>query len=83
MSCERFTFPGGDGFACARGRAAPCGAPGCDRPHTSLCDFLVRRRDGASQTCDAKLCDVHRVRLPGTQVDYCLPHAAAATKGPR
>lgn len=72
MSCQRIDIPGGFIVTCSRGRSvAPCSVPGCDRPHSALCDF--RLADG--RTCDAKLCASHRTKSWGKDIDYCPPHA--------
>lgn len=67
----------GNAIVCTRGRSgAPCSVPGCGAPHVALCDFPVARA-GRAGTCDAKLCERHRVRQPGKDRDFCPPHAKA------
>jgi hypothetical protein len=53
----------------SRMRAPKCSVPGCNRPHTRLCDQRLARG-----TCDAKLCSNHAIRM-GVDSDLCPAHA--------
>lgn len=44
----------------------------CNREHTLLCDFPVRKGEKVG-TCDAKLCPDHAVRIDAN-TDYCKFH---------
>ena len=79
MTCEWIRMPDGTtAIACSRGRRrpAPCSVPGCNRPHSVLCDVAVVRR-GRKKTCDAKLCPAHAKHV-GPDRDACPAHAALA-----
>lgn len=83
MTCEWIDL--GDGaqvVICSRGRRGKqCGVAGCGRPAVALCDYPIIRC-GKSGTCDAALCDAHRVHqpTPHSTTDYCRPHDALARR---
>jgi hypothetical protein len=58
---------------CGSSRIECCSESGCRRVSTALCDYPM---DGG-KTCDARLCETHRVRQPGHNRDFCPKHAEA------
>jgi hypothetical protein len=80
VTCERIDLGGGAvAIVCHRGKRYPrCSVPGCGRVAPFLCDFPIPRKK--SGTCDAKLCEGHRVQQPTATPtedsrDFCPPHA--------
>lgn len=73
MKCTTIRLPDGSGvIVCGarQPRAARCQWAGCLRPHAALCDFPI----GNGRTCDAKICEAHRLRI-GPNEDRCPQHA--------
>jgi hypothetical protein len=75
MACKPFPLPGGGfGMVCGLRPPAPCQ---CNRraPHVALCDWAVERKGRKSKTCDIKMCESCRFKVPGEQEkDYCPVH---------
>lgn len=82
MACRTvMAGPGVTAIFCgSRARRPKCSVPGCNNPAEIACDYQIKRRKpGASQTCDAKLCDGCRVNQGG-EVDYCPAHDRLAKR---
>lgn len=76
MSCQRLA---GGAIVCNRTRPRPkCQARGCRRGAIALCDHNVGSFTRPA-TCDARLCDLHRVRC-GPDEDRCPYHADAKAR---
>jgi len=74
VSCQRLDLGGGvSAWICGvrAPRRAACSVPHCERPAAALCDFPLK-----TKTCDAKLCETHRVKV-GDDRDHCPAHARA------
>lgn len=62
-------------FMCSRGRRRePCSVAGCTSPYVALCDFPLAGPK-AGKTCDRRMCEQHRTRMPGKDRDFCPVHA--------
>lgn len=75
MACRTVTLPnGGLVIICGpRGRIAGCQTPGCNKIHTTLCDYPLEGPK-AGTTCDRKMCDSCATSV-GPDRDYCPAHA--------
>lgn len=82
MPCDPFRGDDGQvvGIVCTRGRRRQkCGAEGCSRTASLLCDGPPGPRGG--KTCDAPICPAHAVHV-GRDRDLCPKCAAAAKVAP-
>lgn len=71
-----FTIPGIAGVFCTRAPRQPC-CSFCERKTVALCDHpkpTPRRPNG---TCDARMCERHRLRIAPNE-DRCPHHAKGA-----
>ena len=76
MTCES-PYPWDDRLHGTRRK--PCSVAHCNGYAVALCDFALSGR-AKGRTCDRALCEAHRARQPGKDVDYCPTHAAMAPK---
>ena len=67
--CATITTPSGRRWTVCGDGVKRCSVDGCAEVSEYLCDFVPR-----SRTCDAPLCDAHRVPQ-GSGRDYCPRHA--------
>lgn len=77
MGCDRVELGNGDFvIACSRGVRRPrCQEVGCSNPSAAQCDYPVKRRAPASQTCDRRMCARHRRPQPEfSNTDFCPTH---------
>ena len=75
----------GGTIVCARGQTGAARCVYCHRLSTHRCDHgvgdrVVKGWTFAAATCDAPLCELHRVVSGGK--DYCRDHAPRAYPGP-
>lgn len=81
MSCIKIPVPGGVAVVCTGGggRRLKCQVRGCTRGVVALCDHVLDpyARGTKRRTCDARLCDEHRVRV-GANRDLCPFHGEGA-----
>jgi hypothetical protein len=74
MTCEWVPLrDGAVAIVCSRSRRLrKCSVAGCENTGRYQCDRRVSGRK--SGTCDAWICDVHRVSV-GHDIDYCPSHS--------
>lgn len=87
MGCEQIPLLGGGSMIiCSRGgrrmNTKPvCSVPDCERLAGFLCDWKLGGRK-AGKTCDAKICEVHALRVTDDK-ELCPAHAKAWDAHPR
>jgi hypothetical protein len=74
MSCKAINLgQGATAILCSREPRARCHTTGCRGESVALCDYPIKRKNGAPGTCDRRMCVSCR-RRQGEGVDYCPVH---------